>query len=84
MPGGSHSRSFLDSDADHFSLDSTRHEYLGPNPRLASYRFTHSEMEIEWWEDYIKDTWIGTKKWEVEAEFDEAVEGWFLSSRNDF
>jgi len=65
-------------------IDARRHEYLGPNPRIASYRFTLDEIEIEWWEDYIKDTWIGSEKWEVKAEFDEVVEGWFLVDRNDY
>lgn len=63
---------------------SLRHEYLGPSPRIASYRMTGNEIAIEWWEAYIKDAWTGSTKWKVEADYDEAVEAWFLVDRNNY
>jgi len=63
-------------------IQSRRHEYMGPSPRLASYRFTGDQIEIEWWDKYFDDTWVGTQKWKVEAELDVQVEGWFVIDRN--
>ncbi|KAF9510938.1 hypothetical protein BS47DRAFT_1364156 [Hydnum rufescens UP504] len=59
-----------------------RSEYLGPNPHVASYRFTFEKCEIEWWEPYLEKPWIGETYWLVESEFDETVRWWFPMNRS--
>lgn len=72
----------------HISPDGTgairpkRHEYLGPSPRVASYRFSRSTCEIEFWESYLEQAWIGKTYWTVEEEFDEEVQWWFPVERS--
>ena len=56
-----------------------RHEYLGPCPKVAGYRFTNGQAEICFWDDYLKTAWIGARTWDVELEFDPVVETWFVS-----
>lgn len=56
----------------------TRHEYLGPSPNMAGYRFTQDVAEIAFWDDYMKMMWIGKRQWDVELEFDPEVESWFV------
>lgn len=56
---------------------------MGPSPHVAAYRLTVDQAEIEWWEPFLAQAWIGALGWKVEAEFDDEVEGWFLLDRND-
>jgi len=58
-----------------------RHEYMGPSPCVATYRFTRNEAEVEFWEAHLEQTWIGKHLWRIEVEFDEVVQGWFLVDR---
>lgn len=47
------------------SNDSTcRHEYLGPDPRIAGYRFDmEGEVHIKWWDSFLQDLWMDKGKW---------------------
>ncbi|KAG6824372.1 hypothetical protein H0H93_002123 [Arthromyces matolae] len=44
-----------------------RHEFLGPSPRVAGYFVdVDGDIYIKWWDSYLTDQWMGTKKWKVE------------------
>ncbi|KAF8965247.1 hypothetical protein BDZ97DRAFT_797886 [Flammula alnicola] len=60
------------------AIQPKRHEYLGPSPKVAGYRFTQGIAEVAFWDDHLKTTWIGKRRWDVELEFDPVVEGWFV------
>ncbi|KIM38095.1 hypothetical protein M413DRAFT_448108 [Hebeloma cylindrosporum] len=60
------------------SIQPKRHEYLGPSLNVAGYRFSQGVAEIKFWDDYLKTMWIGKQQWDVELEFDPAVESWFV------
>jgi len=60
------------------AIQPRRHEYLGPSPKVAGYRFTQGQAEIAFWDDHLKTAWIGAHKWDVELEFDSAAEIWFV------
>ncbi|KAG5733146.1 hypothetical protein E4T56_gene13595, partial [Termitomyces sp. T112] len=46
---------------------SKRHEYLGPNPRVAGYFIdVDGDIYIKWWDSYLSDQWMGMQKWKVE------------------
>ncbi|KAF8184715.1 hypothetical protein BJ912DRAFT_905488 [Pholiota molesta] len=55
-----------------------RHEYLGPSPKVAGFRFTEDMAEIGFFDDYLLTTWIGKGNWDIELEFDAVVESWFV------
>ncbi|KAF8911564.1 hypothetical protein CPB84DRAFT_1842061 [Gymnopilus junonius] len=55
-----------------------RHEYLGPSPTVAGYRFIQGRAEIIFWDDYLKTMWIKKGRWDIELEFDSKVESWFV------
>ncbi|KAI6142734.1 hypothetical protein BKA82DRAFT_1000184 [Pisolithus tinctorius] len=41
-----------------------RHEYLGPDPRVAGYFFDKTgEIHIRWWDSFLKDQWMDRDKW---------------------
>ncbi|CCM06806.1 uncharacterized protein FIBRA_09107 [Fibroporia radiculosa] len=41
-----------------------RHEYLGPDPRVAGYRVDNDgDIYIKWWDGFLQDQWIGKQKW---------------------
>lgn len=49
----------------------SRHEYLGPDPRVAGYiRDEDGEIQIQWWDGYLQDQWMGKTRWNVEIETD--------------
>lgn len=46
---------------------SNRHEFLGPDPRVAGYTFDYDgEVHIKWWDGFLKDQWIENQKWTFE------------------
>lgn len=50
-----------------------RHEYLGPDPRVAGYFFDFDEeIHIRWWDAYLQDQWMDRQKWKMEVELDES------------
>ncbi|KII83062.1 hypothetical protein PLICRDRAFT_180756 [Plicaturopsis crispa FD-325 SS-3] len=55
-----------------------RHEYLGPQPCVASYHTVGSDIEVEWWDPYLGTRWRGTGSWDVVLEFDSALKAWFV------
>ncbi|KAH7882863.1 hypothetical protein F5I97DRAFT_1938799 [Phlebopus sp. FC_14] len=45
---------------------SRRHEYLGPDPRVAGYFFdSEGEIHIKWWDAFLKDQWMDGDKWSL-------------------
>ncbi|KAH7905276.1 hypothetical protein BJ138DRAFT_1165080 [Hygrophoropsis aurantiaca] len=48
---------------------SRRHEYLGPDPRIAGYFFDDDgEIHIRWWDGFLKDQWMDNHKWTLNVE----------------
>ncbi|KAI6104155.1 hypothetical protein F5141DRAFT_1007296 [Pisolithus sp. B1] len=48
-----------------------RHEYLGPDPRVAGYFFDKSgEIHIRWWDSFLKDQWMDNNKWTLNVAMD--------------
>lgn len=42
-----------------------RHEYLGPDPRVAGYRFdVDGEVHVKWWDSFLQDLWMDRGKWQ--------------------
>ncbi|EIN09169.1 hypothetical protein PUNSTDRAFT_52529 [Punctularia strigosozonata HHB-11173 SS5] len=45
-----------------------RHEYLGPDPRVAGYFFDiDGEVHIRWWDAFLQDQWMDGKKWDLDV-----------------
>ncbi|TFK47621.1 hypothetical protein OE88DRAFT_1636458 [Heliocybe sulcata] len=45
-----------------------RHEYLGPDPRVAGYFFDFDgEIHIRWWDAFLQDQWMDKQKWKMDA-----------------
>ncbi|KAG5646617.1 hypothetical protein DXG03_002921 [Asterophora parasitica] len=45
-----------------------RHEFLGPNPRVAGYFVdVDGDIHIKWWDSFLTDQWMGSQKWKVEV-----------------
>ncbi|KAF5383131.1 hypothetical protein D9615_004819 [Tricholomella constricta] len=45
-----------------------RHEFLGPNPRVAGYFVdVDGDIHIKWWDSFLSDQWMGSQKWKVEG-----------------
>jgi hypothetical protein len=53
-------------------------EYLGPMPCVAGFQFDGNQGEVQFWDAHLKVAWMGDGSWDVEAEFDPAVEAWFV------
>ncbi|EGO03267.1 hypothetical protein SERLA73DRAFT_129538 [Serpula lacrymans var. lacrymans S7.3] len=50
---------------------SRRHEYLGPDPRIAGYFFdNYGEVHIRWWDGFLKDQWMDQQKWKLSVKVD--------------
>ncbi len=62
-----------------------RHEYLGPAPCVAGFRFdlASKTARIEWWDRHLAQMWIGDGTWKIEVYFDEVVGGWVSLPRGD-
>jgi len=59
-----------------------KREYLGPDPRVAGYRFLRGKCNIEFWEAYLQNAWFCDTDWSVDVEFDAEVQWWFPVDRN--
>ena len=53
---------------------------------MTGFRFDAEAKtaQIEWWDAYIDEFWVGQKRWEIEVYFDETVGGWVSRPRGDF
>ncbi|KZT20835.1 hypothetical protein NEOLEDRAFT_1158436 [Neolentinus lepideus HHB14362 ss-1] len=52
-----------------------RHEYLGPDPRVAGYFFDFDgEIHIRWWDAFLQDQWMDKHKWKMDVELDQSGE----------
>ncbi|KAI0067400.1 hypothetical protein BV25DRAFT_1819728 [Artomyces pyxidatus] len=41
-----------------------RHEFLGPDPRVAGFFFdVDGEIHVRWWDGFLKDQWMDRQKW---------------------
>lgn len=48
-----------------------KHEYLGPDPRVAGYSVdTNGEIHIRWWDAFLKDQWMDNEKWTLDVAMD--------------
>ncbi|GJE86720.1 hypothetical protein PsYK624_028010 [Phanerochaete sordida] len=49
-----------------------RHEYLGPDPRIAGYRFdADGEVHVKWWDSFLGDLWMDKGKWKWDVKMTE-------------
>ncbi|KAH9918671.1 uncharacterized protein B0H18DRAFT_1030335 [Fomitopsis serialis] len=49
-----------------------RHEYLGPDPRVAGYRCdVAGDMHIKWWDAFLQDQWMNKQKWTFDVRMEE-------------
>ncbi|KAF8837810.1 hypothetical protein BDN67DRAFT_991598 [Paxillus ammoniavirescens] len=47
---------------------SRRHEYIGPDPRVAGYFFDgYGEIHVRWWDAFLKEQWMDKDKWTLDA-----------------
>jgi len=45
-----------------------RHEYLGPDPRVAGYFFdVDGEIHVRWWDGFLKNQWMDDQKWTLDV-----------------
>ncbi|KAH9896722.1 hypothetical protein C8Q73DRAFT_643096 [Cubamyces lactineus] len=45
-----------------------RHEYLGPDPRVAGYWVdADGEYHIKWYDAFLKDHWVDNREWEFDV-----------------
>ncbi|KAG6330244.1 hypothetical protein ID866_8846 [Astraeus odoratus] len=48
-----------------------RHEYLGPDPRVAGYFFdANGEIHVRWWDAFLKEQWMDDEKWTLNVSMD--------------
>ncbi|KAF9020597.1 hypothetical protein BDZ89DRAFT_958139 [Hymenopellis radicata] len=53
------------------SVDERRHEYLGPDPRVAGYYTDpRGELHVRWWDGFLGDQWMEEGKWTMEVDWD--------------
>ncbi|KAF8909062.1 hypothetical protein CPB85DRAFT_1435807 [Mucidula mucida] len=53
------------------SVDERRHEYLGPDPRVAGYYTDpQGELHVRWWDAFLGDQWMEEGKWTMEVAWD--------------
>ncbi|KAJ7121563.1 hypothetical protein C8R44DRAFT_786465 [Mycena epipterygia] len=54
-----------------------RHEFLGPDPRVAGYEIDGGgNVYIRWWDGFLSDQWSGTQKWKLDVTWDEDAKKW--------
>ncbi|KAJ7888324.1 hypothetical protein B0H14DRAFT_2693591 [Mycena olivaceomarginata] len=54
-----------------------RHEFLGPDPRIAGYEIDGGgNVFIRWWDGFLSDQWSGTQKWKLEVVWDDDADAW--------
>ena len=54
-----------------------RHEFLGPDPRVAGYEIeAGGNVYIRWWDEFLSDQWSGTQKWKLDVVWDEDDKKW--------
>lgn len=45
-----------------------RHEFLGPDPRIAGYFFdVDGEIHVKWWDSFLQDQWMDKSKWKFDV-----------------
>ncbi|KAI0635027.1 hypothetical protein C8Q77DRAFT_1192842 [Trametes polyzona] len=45
-----------------------RHEYLGPDPRVAGYRIdADGDYHVKWYDAFLKDQWVDDQKWDFDV-----------------
>lgn len=45
-----------------------RHEYLGPDPKVAGYRVdVDGEFHIRWWDSFLHILWMDGGKWSFDV-----------------
>ncbi|CDO77541.1 hypothetical protein BN946_scf184912.g40 [Trametes cinnabarina] len=48
-----------------------RHEYLGPDPRVAGYWIdADGDFHIKWYDAFLNDHWIENRKWSFDVRLD--------------
>ncbi|KAJ6503866.1 hypothetical protein C8R45DRAFT_817802 [Mycena sanguinolenta] len=54
-----------------------RHEFLGPDPRVAGFEMDRGgNIFIRWWDAFLSDQWSGTQKWKLEVVWNEDRQEW--------
>ena len=50
-----------------------RHEFLGPDPRVAGYYVdTDGDYHIKWYDTFLGDQWMDDRKWKFDVRLDES------------
>ncbi|KAH8075990.1 hypothetical protein BXZ70DRAFT_710087 [Cristinia sonorae] len=45
-----------------------RHEFMGPDPRVAGYSYDNfGELHINWWDKFLQEQWMDEEKWRFEV-----------------
>ncbi|KAI8986815.1 hypothetical protein BD414DRAFT_545226 [Trametes punicea] len=53
------------------AIQAKRHEYLGPDPRVAGYWVdADGEYHIKWYDAFLKDQWVENRKWSFDVRLD--------------
>ena len=42
-----------------------RHEFLGPDPRVAGYSVEGGEIRVLWMDRFLGESWVEGEKWEL-------------------
>ena len=55
-----------------FGYNTQRHEYLGPDPRVAGFFYdVDGEIHVKWWDSFLQVQWMDKGKWTFDIELDE-------------
>ncbi|PSR87344.1 hypothetical protein PHLCEN_2v5161 [Hermanssonia centrifuga] len=50
------------------NISAERHEFLGPDPRIAGYFFdVDGEIHVKWWDSFLQDQWMDKTKWKFDV-----------------
>ncbi|KAI9067815.1 hypothetical protein FKP32DRAFT_1672782 [Trametes sanguinea] len=50
------------------AIQAKRHEYLGPDPRVAGYWIdADGDYHIKWYDAFLKDQWVDNRKWSFDV-----------------
>ena len=54
-----------------------RHEYLGPDPRVAGLYFDYDgEIHVKWWDGFLQVQWMDRGRWTFDVIYDDEQGKW--------
>lgn len=51
---------------------------------MASYRYVDSCYHVKWFDSFLDVLWIGNKRWVVEVEYNEVMQGWMVVDDSEY